>query len=208
MPDNLVDRAPSALCVAICGLVLVALVPARHTAAQSSPSTSVPQYVTGFAGIPWGSREAQVIAKLGKPAHRQHENGGIYLSFQTTLLSYQAITTVLVGDAEGLIKGLYGVSFGPGDGCETVFDELKSAISAKYPSIKSVDSRYNNSSLDFCGGVSIGKAGASSIWIDPSDPDARIAVLLKAGGDDIQVHYEAPGFNPWSERRKKSDDRF
>lgn len=162
----------------------------------------------GLQALPWGSSESAVIAKLGKPVDRDDRNGGIYLSYRTPLLGNEAITTVLVDAKQGLIKGLYGVEFGPGEGCESVFRELKTAIAAKYPQIKPEESRYNNSSLDFCGGVSIGKAGESILWTDPSNSDAQIGLMLKSGSSNIQVHYESPSFGAWSDERKKSDDRF
>jgi hypothetical protein len=168
----------------------------------------LPTVVTGFAGIPWGSPESAVVAKLGKPYNRVERSGGAYLLYNDPLLGHETITTVLVTPNEGLIKGMYSLDFGPGDGCRNVYEDLRRAIAARYPSIKPEETQYNSSSLDFCGGVTIGKAGRTTLWKDPSNSSSQIAILLESGGDRILVHYESPSFKAFAEDLKRTDDRF
>jgi hypothetical protein len=178
----------------------------RRSEADTSPTREL--LIRGFSGSPWGSSVAAIVAKMGAPSEKSEDSAGTYLSYKTDLLGHDALTTYVVSKRNGLVKGEYVVSYGPGTGCERLFDDLVDAIRAKYPSIKAEETKYNNSSLDFCDGVMIGKAARITYWKDPGQPSALIGVILQAGDSFVRVGYESPSSHAWSQARKKSDDRF
>jgi hypothetical protein len=173
-----------------------------HFAEQS------PRFIRGYASIPWGTWPAEIIRKKGKPGTRREESDAIYLAYEDSLVGTVASALYLVSKTEGLVKGIYSLDYGLGQGCETVFNELVDGIKAKYPEIESTESRYNSTSLDFCSGVMIGYAGRTVSWYDPGNDRAVIRVALMPGAQKIRVHYESPAFSSWSEDHKKSVNPF
>jgi hypothetical protein len=176
--------------------------------ANARPTAAVggPRFIRGFAGVPWGSSAADVIARKGKPLSRTEESNGSYLGYRESLLGYNALALYLLSKTLGLVKGAYSVKFSPGSGCERVYSELVQAIKAKYPEMEPTEAKYNNSTLDFCDGVMIGEAGATTIWRDPYDSTAMIGVGLSPGAKNIQIQYESPAFEGWAAAQKRLDE--
>jgi hypothetical protein len=111
------------------------------------------------------------------------------------------VTTILMFDsASGFMKGLYKVGF-DSEECETVFKAFSDAVNQRYPWLKPWKSKYNSSSLEFCGGVTIGKAGWMMSWKDPSQT-ASISIGLYPRTGEVEVAYEGPAFPAWAARQK------
>lgn len=153
------------------------------------------EQIVGFASIPWGATAEQVITEHGKPTvdesgiHRALAYGG------ESVLNEDTDTYFFVHPEKGLLRGVYLVNYGRGDDCVTVFTKFKEAISKRYPAIKPEEHKRNQSSLDFCGGVTIGKAWWEVFWKDPVS-SATISISLGLESDEsIVINYESPGWN-------------
>ena len=188
--------------------VLTALVCAGSLAAQELPTYYPDLTITGFASIPWGTRLDVVIQNRGEPSQVSDDWQGLQvLVYQDELLGEDAIVSLMVHPEKGLIKGAYGIVYGMGSDCLAVFRRLREAIAERYASIKVDENRFNNSSLDFCGGVTIGKAGWSAMWQDPVDSRVRVGMILAPESRHIAIHYEGPGFEEWREGKEKAEVR-
>jgi hypothetical protein len=133
------------------------------------------------------------------------QEGAEFLVYEQVILGEDTKTLFLLTEEKGLIKGTYKVKLEIGKDCDEIIRKFRSAIAKRYPNIFSEDNRFNHaSSLSFCDAVQIGKAGYSEVWNDPGSP-AKAAVLLSPGEDEVQVVYEGPGFEEWSDSRKDTE---
>ncbi|MFQ5918280.1 MAG: hypothetical protein ACE5I0_10770 [Candidatus Binatia bacterium] len=160
----------------------------------------VREQIVGFASIPWGATAEHIIAEHGTPTvdeagiHRALAYGG------ERVLNEDTNTYFFVHPKKGLIKGAYFVDYGRGDDCVMVFMKFKEAISKRYPDIKPEEYKRNQSLLDFCGGLTIGKAWWGVFWKDPIS-SATISISLGLESDEsILINYESPG---WNEKHAK-----
>ncbi|MQA88721.1 MAG: hypothetical protein GEU90_00605 [Gemmatimonas sp.] len=178
----------------------------------SDPSSA--RVITSFAGIQWGAAEGEIISLRGRPTTERPAGAGakgmVYEDEQ--IIGRESAAEFVVHPEQGLIRGMYFVAFGRGRDCETAFDRLVSDISARYPTIEPTVRKSNESSLDLCGGVSIGRADAWAHWAEPvpkgllselTSDRGSIMVLLPPEDKVISVYYDSPAADAWSDEAAK-----
>jgi hypothetical protein len=197
------DSVADSLSCAKCGKPRLA-----GSAATTPVTAAKTPIIAGFASIPWGATEDEIIRKEGKPSYRQEGRGLIQLVYDVTLVGEDARKIYNVASRGGLIRGSYFVDFREGVGCLVTWNSLRSAIAEKYPTIKPKDQDVNGSTLNFCDGVSIGMAFRQSLWRDPVDPRVQILMYLMPNKTSILVMYEGPESAEWASAHKSDDERF
>jgi len=167
--------------------------------AEAQNKVRVPQ-ITSFASIPWGATAEHIITEYGKPLVDSRRTLRTLGYSSERVLSEDSLTVFFVHPKKGFIKGAYSINFGMGDDCVRVFMKFKEAISQRYPNIKLKEHKWNKSSLEFCSGVTIGKARWSVFWDDPVS-DASIYILLaQEYKQSIYIVYES---TDWAEAQAK-----
>jgi hypothetical protein len=159
-----------------------------------------PHEMAGFASLPWGSSTATIQKKFGQPVVRQplekSGGGGEILQFKTRLLDKEVTMVLLIHAEKGLIKAGYIYKLQPGDNCELVFSNFRDAVALQYPGITPDDTSFNKSSISFCDGLTIGKAGKVSTWWD-SVTGTKVLLSLEAGQQDVKLWYESREFGAY-----------
>jgi len=160
--------------------------------------------LTGFAEVPWNAPEDSVIAHHGRPDRRDElaDRSASWFTYHRQLVGVEVEQTFLFTLKRGLVKGAYQFPMGPD--CLQRYEKFFQAIQETYPGVKPRDDRYNKSSIDFCGGVIIGKATRMTTWEFPAD-SARIYIYLPLEGQPFGVHYEGPGFDAWDTANKQGE---
>jgi len=146
------------------------------------------------------------MAKRGTPAEdNKAALGARFITYQETVLS-ESVTTFFGFDSTGgLMRGGYIVEFSRmGDACERKYRKFQEAITERYGSIKPQEQRQNSSSLDFCGGMTIGKASWDTQW---EDGTSEIEIWLAPEAKLIYVYYDNPVMKKWLKDSKAAEEK-
>jgi hypothetical protein len=164
------------------------------------------QQIGGFVGFPWGSSSRTVIAKRGKPeSDEKAALGARFITYADTVLSEEVGTFFAFDSTDALMRGGYYVTFSRnGSACETVYRKFQEAIAEHYANIKPDEQRRNSSSLDFCGGVTIGEASWDTGWKADS---GAIELWLAPEARVIYVYYDSPRMQQWLKDSKAAEAR-
>lgn len=176
---------------------------AGHSRRTAAPVPAAAQ-ITGFSSIPWGSSRAAIVDRYGKPALERQDGGVLSIVYQERLMGEDVTTLYSVHPKEGLIRGGYSVPFGMGSACEDTYDKFRRAVAERYPSIRPTGAKVNTSTLDFCGGVRIGKGRAEYVWEDPTNK-SRVLVQLPSEGDRVYVLYSSAFGVQWTADRAEAE---
>lgn len=171
-----------------------------------APKGELRPTITGFASVSWGAPEDSVTAVYGMPGDSHTEFEGKMLAYEDQVLDEDVVMAFLVHDSLGMIHGSYTIEYGMGSNCEVVFRKFSEAIRQRYPVFTPDETKHNNSSLDFCGGIAIGKAQWMIVWSDPSLL-VRVGVVLEPESRVVSVSYEGPGFSEYLQRRAAAERR-
>jgi hypothetical protein len=161
--------------------------PESRVSAQSTAAAA--GSIVAFSSVPWGSSEAAVVARAGRPQDTQSLHGLRALVYMEHLLG-QTVTTVYVFHPQhGLVAGSYTAPYTYGNSCWEIYSSFKSAITARYAELTpDVTETNESSSLDMCAAIGIHRATAMVIWTDPVS-GARASVQIKENPREVQTMY-------------------
>jgi hypothetical protein len=145
--------------------------------------------IVAFSSIPWGSSEAAVVARAGRPPVIQSVRGLKALAYTEELLGQTVTTLYVIHPQHGLIAGGYSAPYTYGNSCWEIYSSFKAAIMARYPNLMPDVTESNESrSLDMCAAVGIHRATAIITWNDPVN-GARAYVQIKDDPREVQTMY-------------------
>jgi hypothetical protein len=169
---------------------MLALAPGAAAGLTAQAAAAPAGSIVGFSSIPWGSSEAAIVARAGRPAQVTPMRGDIKVLAYTEQLLGEDVTTLYYLHAQhGLIAGGYFVPYTYGNSCWEIYGKFKSAIAERYSDLRPEVLENNQSqSLDMCAAIGIHRADAATTWNDPAN-GARTYVQIKDDPREVQTMY-------------------
>jgi len=176
--------------LALAGMLAFAPGAAAGLAAQAAAAPAAPAgSIVGFSSIPWGSSEAAVVARAGRPTQTTPMHDLKVLVYTEQLLGENVTTVYYLHPQHGLIAGGYFVPYTYGNSCWEIYGKFKSAIAERYPDLRpEVQENNQSQSLDMCAAIGIHRADAATTWNDSAN-GARAYVQINNDPREVQTMY-------------------
>jgi hypothetical protein len=175
-------------------LIPTAVLVSGASAQQPAPPTT--KEISGFLRIHWGGSAQDVINAFGSPmVDKTNEGGNRVLVYKDRVVNRPALALFYVDQQKGLMKGIYSVSYGPGNDCEALFHNLTTLVERTFGGgLRPLELRtQSDEKVPFCDAAARGKASWSVTWTEAGSGNS-VRVNLEPEGKLVDLIFQSGSF--------------